>query len=415
MALNFDTTKKIKGVRRSVKIFEDPSPSKNKPTENHQIKDGKPTDKKANDIHSLDLIENKPTENLLETTVKPTEEINGKSTENLRKTTESKKAVRKKPTDKPTDEATDDIRKTTVKPTDVNGLVGLQKIAFFALVKQAKELGFLDNNNGDRITPPINGGEFAVSVLNKTYKQSKDVLYELKVRGFIRQYAIKNGRGGFVQYAIGKELYQSCLLVEQMAKPTDDIRKTYGKPTDKPTDTPTETPLSSNSKLNIKENTNTEPDEIWFEVPEVLKAIGIGSRQVWSIVRQGFVSEEEARQSLEHFAYDVEKNLATKKTNNFFFGILRNKTPYTSQSYAQGEAKAIQEEIDRIKELQAQREELKELKIREEYEQYKIENPDFLDGLKKGNQFLSSSSPTVLEQVGFAEFKKMKGYAEENP
>jgi hypothetical protein len=95
-----------------------------------------------------------------------------------------------------------------------------------------------------------------------------------------------------------------------------------------------------------------------------------------------------------------------KKSNNFFFGILRNKTPYISTSFAQDEAKSIQEEITRIKQFQAQRVELKELKLREQYEQFLIQTPNWVDDLKKENSLLSKLPADVFERTGFDKWKE---------
>ena len=197
----------------------------------------------------------KPTENGLETYGKPTGYKHDKPTENLRIEVPVENLRKPKPTDTPTDNG----RIIYGKPTEINSLVGFQRRAFFALAQQAKEFGFSDDS-GNRITPPINGNTFAQQSLQKPYKQVKDVIYELKVSNFLSVYKIKNGRGGFVQFLIQKALYQAFLLNESLAKPTDNIRKTYGKPTDKPTDTPTEMLPSSSRDLFFKKPTTTQSE-----------------------------------------------------------------------------------------------------------------------------------------------------------
>ena len=172
----------------------------------------------------------KPTETGLETYGNSTDSRPFESTENLRKMVAAETMRMLKPTDKPTDL----VRKTSGKPTDLWSLVGFQRQAFFALAQQAKELGFSDDA-GNRITPPINGNIFAQQHLKKPYKRAKDVLYELKVAGFLIVYKVKNGRGGFVQFLIQKTHYQSFLLDESLEKPTEKGLETYGKSTGKST------------------------------------------------------------------------------------------------------------------------------------------------------------------------------------
>jgi hypothetical protein len=195
----------------------------------------------------------KHTDNIRKMDGQPTEIVIVEPTDNLRTTTGSRNLRNAKPTDTPTDNG----RIIYGKPTEISSLVGFQRRTFFALAQQAKEFGFSDDN-GNRITPAINGNTFAQQCLQKPYKQVKDVIYELKVSKFLSVYKIKNGRGGFVQFLLQKALYQAFLLNESSGKPTDNIRKTYGKPTDKPTDTPTEMVSSSSRDLLIKESTTTQ-------------------------------------------------------------------------------------------------------------------------------------------------------------
>ena len=407
MALNFDPTKRIKKTTSSVKIFEEPIIAE---TEIQSLSPAMPklevetltTVPKLEDRPDWLNNDIKPTNNLLRTTEKPTNETYENQPNNLLKTYEQKKPTNVKPPDTPTNNPRTNLLRTTEKPTNVNQLVGIQRTTFLSLVKSAKDFGFLDNS-GNRITPPINGNEFAKTTLNKTYKQTKDTLYHLKLRGFIGVYSMKNGRGGNVQYLIEKEIYQSCLIELNFDKPTNNLLRTTEKPPDTPTNKPTNTALSSNSDLNNKENTNTENFD--FDIPENVKALGVGNRQLAVIVRDNFLSAEEVQQSLEHYSHDVGKNLV-KKSNNFFFGVLRNKTPYISSQYAQGEARAVQEEIARIKQTETEREELKELKLREEYEQFKLSNPNFLEDMKKENQFLTKSPTGLLDRMGFDKWKE---------
>ena len=107
------------------------------------------------------------------------------------------------------------------------------------------------------------------------------MIYELKVSKFLSVYKIKNGRGGFVQFLLEKALYQAFLLNESSVKPTDNIRKTYGKPTDKPTDTPTEMVSSSSRNLLIKESTSTQTVDNFSQIDlGLVQHLGITSSVV---------------------------------------------------------------------------------------------------------------------------------------
>jgi hypothetical protein len=59
-----------------------------------------------------------------------------------------------------------------------------------------------------------------------------------------------------------------------------------------------------------------------------------------------------------------------------------------------------------MSQIQTEREELKELKLREEYEQFKLSNPNFLEDMKKENQFLTKSPTGLLDRMGFDKWKE---------
>ncbi len=350
-------------------------------------------------------IETKPTNNLLKTTEKPTHQTYEKDTNNLRIIDEETKPTKEKPTSTPTNNLRTNLLKTTEKPRNLTELVGIQRLTFLTLVKMARELGFLDNS-GNRITPQINGNEFAKTFVNRSYKQTKDTLYHLKARGFIQVFSMKNGRGGNVQYLIEKDLYQSCLIDLSFEKPTNNLLKTTEKPTQEPTSKPTnEAPYNSNSYL-IKNNNYNETYEPDFEIPENISALGISQKSLHAIVRDNFLSREEVDSSLKHYSFDLAKNQVKLKSAQFFMGVLRNKTPYISSHFAQDEAKAVQAEIARIKQIQSDRVELAELKLREEFEEYKLKNPNFLDEVKAGNSFLAKSNSKILDEIAFGKFKE---------
>lgn len=195
--------------------------------------------------YSAEETYGKPTENGRKTYGKPTDESHWKPTENLRTDLEGENLRKPKPTEA--------RRKTYGKPTEIDSLVGFQRQAFFCLARQAKEFGSSDES-GNRITPPINGNTFAKEILQRPYKQAKDVIYELKVGGFLWIHKIKNGRGGFVQFLILKSHYQGFLIGDDFVKPTENLLETYGKPTGKPT----ETPSSSSREFYLNNSTTTQ-------------------------------------------------------------------------------------------------------------------------------------------------------------
>ena len=271
--------------------------------------------------------------------------------------------------------------------TPFERIAGLQKQALLLIYEHCQLIG-------SRITRPL-GVAYFVERLSTSQLNAHNVLNELVKKNVIRRSDFQRGRGGWTKWEIIEASWNEIGLNNLSIVLND---RKYIEQT-------IETPLSSSNGLNLEKNTNTEAEAINFEIPEVLRSIGIGNRQLIVIVRDKFLSVIEVQESLQHYAHDVSKNLV-KKSNNFFFGVLRNKTPYISSNFAQDEAKLIQEEIARIKKIQAQRAEFKELKSREQYEQFLIENPNWIEDLKRENSFLAKLPADVFERAGFDKWKE---------
>lgn len=350
-------------------------------------------------------VENKSTEELRTNTGKSTDSNAGLSTGNLRQNYGNKNQGKTKTTDKPTG----DLLAKAGKSTDVLHLVGFQRAAFFWIVAQAKNLGSSDSS-GNRITPPINGNTFASSVLFKSYKQAKDILYELKVSGFLHNHYAKHGRGGFVQYLIEKEIYQACLLAEGSAKTTDYLRANNGKTTDISTDKPTEAgPSSSISDL---KNLNTNTGDADFVIAENLRLIGVGQKNLRSILSDGALSVEEIQGSLDQFSHDLSTGVVKKNPLNLLMGILRKKNVYISASYTQQTERDLAEHLARIAAHEENKNKLAEAKRAEEFGKYLESNPQFLADVRKslgGGSF--NLSDEVLKKMAFSRWSESENDA----
>ena len=284
------------------------------------------------------------------------------------------------------------LKSIEAKTVPFERIVGLQKECLLVIYEHCQLIG-------SRTTRPL-GIAFFVERLKTSQLNAHNVLNELVKKNAIKRNDYQRGRGGWSKWEIIETIWNEIGLNNLSIIKND--RKTIEQ-------TIETVPYSSSSNNLLRTNTIQEQDPIEFNIPANLSAMGIGNRQLVVIVRDNFLTAEEVQQSLDHYSHDLTKNL-TKKSTNFFFGILRNKTPYISSHYSQEEARAIQAEIARIKQLQQEREELKTLKLQEEYEQFKIANPDFLEELKKKNQFLAKSPTGLLDKMGFDEWKTQKGY-----
>ncbi len=385
MALNFDPTKKIKPPTSSVKIFEEPKETK--PSSPPPIE---PEQKKVEPKLSQTEVKVKPNPqpNLVQSEAK-VEPIVSQRKEALRK-------VEPKP--EPNHEPKLSQSRVKVEPKAVfEELVGLQRnvlINFFEMCVRG----------GSRITPPVAISNLAFA-LETTVSAGRKAIQRLEEKGFILRASFKDGRGGWTKYELKEEVYKTLLLSQTSAKVEPIISQsrvkvgTQVEPKPEPN-----VPYSNSSSL--KENNNKEPEIADFQIPENLRALGVGQKPLAVLVRDNFLTHEEVQASLNHYSHDIAKNLAKVKSANFLFGCMRNKTPYISSSYAESETRAITQEIARIKQIQAEREELKELKLKEEYEQFLIQNPDFLEGLKQENQFLAKSPQGLLERMGFEKWRE---------
>ena len=286
-------------------------------------------------------------------TTKPTD----KPTDVDRKTYGKPAEKTRMDTTKPTDKPTDVDRKTYGKPTDVDRLVGHQRQAFFALSEAAWRDGFSDDL-GNRITPRINGAIFALETLKRAYKQAKDVIYELKIAGYIDVFQIKSGRGGFVQYLIPKLIYSDFLRITNS---TENLRKIHGKPTDKPTDKPTETGsvVVVSSSEDFKNNNYGEAS---LNIPGEVRALGLTATSFSKVP----LSMQEVQDSLDAFAFDVrEKKLRARSSPQaLLIGTLNSGRPYVSSGFASALAADVAEataRFERVEVLKNQQAELEDL------------------------------------------------------
>ena len=364
-------------------------PDNNQVTSNNdpELTYGKPTDK--------------PTENGRETYGKPTD----KPTENGRETAVSINLRKSKPTDTPTG----NIRKTDGQYTEIERLVGFQRDTFWAVALEAKEGGFSDDL-GNRITPPINGNLLSQNILKRPYKRVKDVIYELKVSGFLTVQKVKNGRGGFVQFLIKKDLYQAFLLNTNSSKPTENGRIIYGKPTGTPTEQSTEAnPIVVVPNLNSSNTTNKQTtDDPCFVIPNELSG-KVSRRQLSEFVASGKISESDLQLSLDAFAYDLKNKLVSSKYSSnpvaLLIGAIKNNGSYNSAKYVEALKSELKPFIQSQRETTAEKADLKNSKEWAEFQKFKSESPEVYKNFEEKMANFGFKGD-MLEDFTFLEFKK---------
>lgn len=280
--------------------------------------------------------------------------------------------------------------KKEAKPASLEQVVGQQKDTLLLIFEHCQMIG-------SRITNPL-GITYFTERLSTSQLNAHNILNELMKKQAIERVSFKNGRGGWRRLKISEPIWN------ELNQNKSDLNKFSISLTHrKAIVEPIETALSSSNK-DLKE-TNTTKEVIDFEIPENLKNLGVGNKQLTDIVKSQCLSFEEVQNSVNHFAYDLSKGVA-KKNINLLFGVMRKKSVYISSGYSESENKQVEQEIARITALLAQKEELKELQLKEKYQQFLENNPEWLNDLKKENQFYKTAPAGLIEKMGYEKWKE---------
>lgn len=272
---------------------------------------------------------------------------------------------------------------------EVDGVVGLQRKILDIFFKKAQLNASL--NTGKIYT------EVLAEQLNCTVETVRTSIQRLEKKSHIVRDSFKKGRGGFSTYSLTNDSYQK-IAIENNSKTSlkhnENISNTETK-----TETKTQAPYSSSINLN---NTTTE-EAAQFSIAENLSKVGIGQKQLISILNLGTLSFDDIQSSLDQYSYDLSKN---KKANlALFFGILRKGSSYVSQEYTQILEVEISKELSRISRYQ----ELEKVKLKSEMYQkfqiYKNNNPKFIEEIKSSQRF--NISENILENIAFSKFCEM--------
>lgn len=386
MALNFDPTKKIRPPSSSVKIFEEPKESslskeEATPIEHHLDTNQTPI---INGVEKVSKQEANSVGMVLSGELNSVELVS-KNSNGVEKVLEWSLK-----------QGLDTIKATPIEH-HLDTIVGKEREFLFFLAKQCQK-------NGALITPPLTI-EKIKTVLSYSNDGIKTVVYRLSNKGLITRDKNKKGRAGWVCYSLKKEIYDQILRQEDFNNGVELVLKQALKQgLNEP---------YSNSSLNKDINTK-EAEAPEFQIPDNLRSLGIAQKSLQAIVKEDLLDFNEIQESLNSFSFDISKNVVKNKTAGFFFGILRNKTPYISSQYAQEQERAIKEQVAKYQAIQSQREQLLELELREQFEAHKLKNPNFLEEIKAGNQFLKSSSPKILDEIAFGKYKELINTTSQN-
>ena len=205
-------------------------------------------------------------------------------------------------------------------------LTGLQK-------KLVETIYFFCRKNRTNTSPPI-----TIQHLSEDLKSSsgtiKNALHRLMAKGFVFKHSYKNGRGGWTQYRLGDSVYSELFDFETSSKLVANREQTSSKPVAQPVAN-----SPSSSSYNII-TTTTDTDEkstlLSVRIPQSVKAVGFNASHLRQLEKMDGIAAEDVRESLEHFAHDLERNNLRIRTNPvaLLMGIFRKGGKYTSADYA---------------------------------------------------------------------------------
>lgn len=263
-------------------------------------------------------------------------------------------------------------------------VVGLQKrvlLSIFSILQ----------SNGSRLSPPV-AIEVIANRSNTTIGNTQNAIKELIKKNLLIRKDFQRGRGGWTIYEIEESIY-SALDKDKIRESLENLQRFSRQQT-----SPITREIDSNSSClskDIKETT--------IKIPNEIKNL-ISLKEVMSLIEKQVLSEDDIKQSLEHFAYDFKNNLVKAKTSpiNLLFGLIRSGRPYKSLKLLELENKELQEYQKQLQKLEEENKKLKQVELKEKYKEFKQKNPDFIKKIKEENQLIQSDE--MADIVGFDKF-----------
>ena len=136
-------------------------------------------------------------------------------------------------------------------------------------------------------------------------------------------------------------------------------------------------------------------DGINDTIPEALKKIGLKETMIKT-------EREDLQDCLTHLAFSVENN-ELKTTNKLAtaISIINSGKNWVAGKLIEQENLVLEEQQRKINELKK----IKEQQLKNSYEIYKLENPNFIEEIKAQNPFIKNND--IADSVGFSKFQEM--------
>lgn len=279
--------------------------------------------------------------------------------------------------------------------TDFQELVGLQRNTLIHLFEMCVQAG-------SRITPPVAISNLAES-LGTTVSAGRKAIQRLEEKAFVIRNKFKDGRGGWTKYEIKEEVYKTLLLASRNQKVEPNISQSRAKVRTQLE--PQLEPNLSNSSENNIDNSSLLSQEI--QIPAGLKTV-ISKKEISELLNNGHLTEIELRESLEHFAYDLENGLVKSKSHpvNLFFGLSRSGKKYRSLSLLERQTAELREYQKDLMKLEYEEKQLKEAALKMKFREFIGKNPNYLEEVKAANPM--ASAPEVIEQIAFSKWSEQQ-------
>ena len=231
-------------------------------------------------------------------------------------------------------------------------LTGLQRKITIFIFKECLQ-------NASEITPPISIRHIS-KTLNHPIRSMKVTIQRLVKKNILSRESFKNGRDGWTQYKLQKEIYSELIILQTGNKLATNWQQSSNK-VDSELDSELATSLpSSSSYLNIR-TTTTQTDEKSQNlnkiiIPKELQKIGFGENQLEQLAGIPNLSIERIQVSLDHFAFDLAESQIKIKTSplNLLMGSLRN-GGYTSCKCVEEEQLALNRQLKFLEEREKER------------------------------------------------------------
>jgi len=216
----------------------------------------------------------------------------------------------------------------------LSSLSGLPRKVILAIYQNCKMSG---SNTTSEITL-----DHLSSIVGCNKNCIKTTINRLRKKGFLYTIEYKTGRGGWVIYRLSQFIYLDILKNEGLILHDSLLNNEANKWKTQPITQPITDHYSSGS--NIYKTTTNSKTQINVQLPmewqniniEPLKEISFSENHLKQLALLPTLSPEIVQNSINAFAFDLEKNGKRKNINgdpiNFFMGIFRTKGGYTPPS-----------------------------------------------------------------------------------